>query len=210
MYFCCRRYEQMRGVETRAKHERREKQQKANLSLSVKEVWKECTGISASGLDRMEWTSNFAHHIKALECDDSWNLEFDDKIDPKNPDPGWRTFMWCSSAWFKCSGCKRSWPSNNVMVAFHMRLMDKEGTVKVKRFRQSCKICSNAPMETPDISPENIDILMEKLVQHIEAKCYGKVVNFGSGRSAPLKVRNKHEPEHCEGCKAGVCRRGGI
>lgn len=57
------------------------------------------SGITASGLDRMEWTSNFAHHIRALECDDSWSLEFDDEIDPNNPDPGWKTFIWCSSAW---------------------------------------------------------------------------------------------------------------
>ncbi|TWW58037.1 hypothetical protein D4764_07G0007560 [Takifugu flavidus] len=90
-----------------------------------------------------------------------------------------------------------------------MRQMNKKGTVKVKRFRQRCKICSNAQMETPDIPPENIDILMEKLVQHIAEKYYGKVVNFGSSRSATLEVRNNHEPEHCEACEAGVCRSGG-
>lgn len=111
---------------------------------------------------------------------------------------------------FKCSGCSRSWPSNNVMVAFHMRLIDKKGTAKVKHFHQSCTICSNAPMETPSFSSENINILMEKLVEHITVKCYGKAGNFGSGQPAKLLVRNKHEPEHCEACKAGVCKSGGI
>lgn len=96
------------------------------------------------------------------------------------------------------------------MVAFHMRLMDEEGIVKVKRFRQSCKICSNAPMETPSILPENIDILMEKLVQHITVKCYGRAVDFGFRQSATLVVHDNHEPQHCEGCQAGVCRSGDV
>lgn len=111
---------------------------------------------------------------------------------------------------FKCSGCSRIWPSNNVTVAFHMHLIDKKGTVKMKFFRQSCTICTNPSMETPSFSSENINILMEKLVEHITVKCYGQVVNFGSGRPAKLAVRNNHEPEHCEACKAGVCKSGGI
>lgn len=108
---------------------------------------------------------------------------------------------------FKCSKCGRSWPSNRVMVVFHMRLTAKQGIVKVRRFRQNCKTCNPAPMETPSITRENIEILMENLVKKIRIKCYHENLDTGCRPSAPLDVKSPHEPSHCEGCMAGICNR---
>uniref|UniRef100_A0A8C6SAU2 3CxxC-type domain-containing protein n=1 Tax=Neogobius melanostomus TaxID=47308 RepID=A0A8C6SAU2_9GOBI len=93
-------------------------------------------------------------------------------------------------SWFRCSRCKRPWPSNRVMVVFHMRLNNTthQGTIKVRRMRQNCKKCSDAPMETPVIDPDNIDILMETPRPYVG-----------------VDVNSPHEPSHCEACIAGVC-----
>ncbi len=108
---------------------------------------------------------------------------------------------------FKCSRCGRSWPSNRVMVVFHMRLTNGQGTVKVRRFRQDCKMCAKAPMEMPSIPSKNIEILMENLVKKIRIKCYHEDLGGNERPFRNLDVNNPHEPDHCEACKQGFCKR---
>ncbi|GLD49957.1 5-hydroxytryptamine receptor 3C-like protein, partial [Lates japonicus] len=64
-------------------------------------------------------------------------------------------------------------------MVFHMRLIHGKGTVKVRRFRQNCKMCTNAPMEDPSIISENITTLMKNLVKKIRIKCYNEDLEQG-------------------------------
>ncbi|XP_073333282.1 receptor-transporting protein 3-like [Pagrus major] len=154
-----------------------------------------------------DWTSIFMDKATEFTQGDSWRLEFDDTIVPKSPNPGWKEYIRNTGARFKCTKCGRSWPSNRVMVVFHMHLICGQGVVKVRRFRQDCKKCTAAPMEKPEITPENIDILMENLVKKIRIKCYHEDLDSGSRRPVNLDVKSPHEPSHCEACKLGICQR---
>lgn len=75
----------------------------------------------------------------------------------------------------------------------------------MRRFRQNCKKCAEAPMEEPRISSENIEILMESLVEKIRIKCYHEDVDELGLEFEHLRVTSPHEPDHCEGCLEGIC-----
>uniref|UniRef100_A0A671Z4J7 Receptor-transporting protein 3-like n=1 Tax=Sparus aurata TaxID=8175 RepID=A0A671Z4J7_SPAAU len=154
-----------------------------------------------------DWTTIFGDKATDLEQGDSWHLEFDDSVEPKSPKPGWKEYIRNTGARFRCSKCGRSWPSNRVMVVFHMRLTGRQGVVKVRRFRQNCKKCASAPMQKPKILPENIDILMDNLVKKIRIKCYGERLDGVFRPPQNLDVKSPHEPAHCEACKLGICER---
>ncbi|KAM8745633.1 receptor-transporting protein 3-like [Acanthopagrus schlegelii] len=154
-----------------------------------------------------DWTYIFRDKATDLRQGDSWRLEFDDTLVPESPNPGWKEYIRNTGARFRCRKCGRSWPSNRVMVVFHMRLIGREGVVKVRRFRQNCKNCPSAPMENPEILPENIDILMDNLVKKIRIKCYGERLDGGFRPPQNLEVNSPHEPAHCEACQLGICER---
>ncbi|XP_042370904.1 receptor-transporting protein 3-like [Plectropomus leopardus] len=156
---------------------------------------------------QQEWTRIFQIKAHDLKQEDSWRLDFDEDIVPNFPDSGWQQYIRNTSARFKCSNCRREWPSNRVMVVFHMHLTYGQGVVKVRAFRQNCKMCSNAPMEKPSIISENIDILMENLVKKIRIKCYHEDLGEGHKPFVSLEVKSPHEPAHCEACIAGFCTR---
>ncbi|XP_035033394.1 receptor-transporting protein 3 [Hippoglossus stenolepis] len=152
-----------------------------------------------------EWRSNFQSEADGLLHGDTWNLEFDSSIQTEHPQHGWKEYLRKTSARFQCSLCPRGWPSNRVMVVFHMHLEGSTGTVKVRRLRQNCKRCSNAPMVDPSVEPENITILMRNLVKKIRIKCYNEKLDQGHYNPTKLEVNSPHEPAHCEGCIQGVC-----
>ncbi|XP_063746813.1 receptor-transporting protein 3-like [Eleginops maclovinus] len=154
---------------------------------------------------QQEWISIFQRKTTDLPEGDSWRLQFDETIVPKSPNFGWEQYIRNTSARFQCTSCRRGWPSNRVMVVFDMRLTNGEGVVKVRAFRQNCKICSEAPMERPTITPENIEILMENLVKKIRIKCYHEDLGEGHRPFQSLEVKSPHEPAHCEACMAGFC-----
>ncbi|XP_070817476.1 receptor-transporting protein 3 [Chaetodon trifascialis] len=154
-----------------------------------------------------EWTRIFNIKANNLPPEDFWSLEFDDKLVPNSPNQGWKQYIRNTSARFKCTMCGRSWPSNRVMVVFHMRLVYGKGLIKVRRFRQNCKNCTSAPMEEPSISSENIDILLENLVDKIRIKCYHEDLGRGNRPFVNLDVKSPHEPGHCEACRYGICTR---
>ncbi|MED6278518.1 hypothetical protein CHARACLAT_024785 [Characodon lateralis] len=159
-------------------------------------------------MDQQEWTQIFQNQIAVLRNNGhTWNLEFDDTILPNSPKLGWETYIRNTSARFSCTSCRRSWPSNRVMVIFHMHLMDGQGTVKVRRLRQACNRCDNAPMVKPRVESDNIQILMENLVEKIRIKCYHENLGQKKRQNKAFDVKNPHEPDHCEGCKLGICTR---
>uniref|UniRef100_UPI0037E97101 receptor-transporting protein 3-like n=1 Tax=Semicossyphus pulcher TaxID=241346 RepID=UPI0037E97101 len=164
--------------------------------------------LTLTNTDRMaeaEWTSIFQIQANSLKEEDSWCLEFDNSLVPNSPKRGWEEYIRKTAAQFRCSKCKRRWPSNHVMVVFHMKLTDGQGVVKVRRFRQDCKKCNEAPMEEPSIDAEHIDVLMENLVKKIRIKCYHEKLDRGDRHFTKYDSRSQHEPTHCEGCKHGIC-----
>ncbi|XP_049911736.1 receptor-transporting protein 3-like [Epinephelus moara] len=152
-----------------------------------------------------EWTRIFQANANDLKEGDTWRLEFDQNLVPNSPNMGWQQYIRNTGARFKCSKCRREWPSNRVMVVFHMRLTYGQGVVKVRPFRQNCKMCSEAPMERPSITSENINILMENLVEKIRIKCYHEDLGKPHKKFLGLDVKSPHEPAHCEGCIQGIC-----
>ncbi|RXN13591.1 5-hydroxytryptamine receptor 3A-like protein [Labeo rohita] len=75
---------------------------------------------------------------------------------------------------FKCSLCRRTWGSSRVQVVFHFQLNKarRQGTIKLRGYKQECKTCSEAQMEDPKFPEENIDVLVERLVKKIRMRCY--------------------------------------
>ncbi|XP_008289920.1 receptor-transporting protein 3-like [Stegastes partitus] len=154
-----------------------------------------------------DWIREFQLRAKSLREGHSWRLEFDGNIVPNQPNPGWKKYIRNTSARFKCSECGRSWPSNWVTFIFHMRLADRNGTVKVRSLRQNCKNCYDAPMEEPSVSTDNIGILMENLMEKIRIKCYHEDLGEKNRPARSLDVQSPHEPSHCEACRLGICTR---
>ncbi|XP_053178961.1 receptor-transporting protein 3-like [Scomber japonicus] len=152
-----------------------------------------------------EWTRIFQIKTNDLRPEDSWHIEFDENLEPNRPNLGWNQYIRNTSARFECTKCGRSWPSNRVMVVFYMRLMDGQGVVKVRCYRQNCKKCNAAPMEEPSIESDNINILLEKLVEKIRIKCYHEDLGIISRPFRSFDVNNPHEPAHCEACIQGIC-----
>ncbi|XP_040896510.1 receptor-transporting protein 3-like [Toxotes jaculatrix] len=156
-------------------------------------------------MEKSVWTSIF--EIESQDLNHTWHLDFDSSIIPELPEQGWKEYLRKTLAEFQCTRCHRRWPSNRVMVVFHMRLMEDKGIVKVRPFRQNCKKCRDAPMEEPSITPERITILLQNLVKKIRIKCYHENLNEGNHIFEGINVNNPHEPDHCEGCMAGICTR---
>ncbi|XP_014866714.1 PREDICTED: receptor-transporting protein 3-like [Poecilia mexicana] len=157
-------------------------------------------------MEQQEWIRIFQAEIETLNRKEhTWHLEFDESIDPNNPNMGWKKYLRKTSARFSCNSCKRSWPSNLVMVVFHMRLMNGQGTVKVRPLRQNCKRCPNAQMVKPSVESDNIQVLMENLMVKIRIKCYQEDLGEQNKMPRNLDVKSPHEPDHCEGCKLGIC-----
>ncbi|XP_034035870.1 receptor-transporting protein 3 [Thalassophryne amazonica] len=151
------------------------------------------------------WTYVFQSKIQKLQRGDTWRLEFDDSIVAESPAQEWKKYIRNTTARFKCSKCGRGWPSNRVMVLFHMQLRCGQGTVKVRLFRQNCKLCSDAPMEKPVITSQNTEVLLDKLMEKIRIKCYNEPPTNRNRPFERVNVQSPHEPDHCEGCILGVC-----
>uniref|UniRef100_UPI003AAF4962 receptor-transporting protein 3-like n=1 Tax=Centroberyx gerrardi TaxID=166262 RepID=UPI003AAF4962 len=152
-----------------------------------------------------DWMRIFEAKVGKLNRRDNWRLQFDDSLSPDKPNMGWKMYKRSACARFSCSKCNRSWPSNRVMVVFHMRLSQSQGTVKVRRFRQNCKQCSEAPMEEATFGADNISILLEKLVEKIREKCYHQNLGKKNRPFRNMDVEGPHEAAHCEACIQGTC-----
>ncbi|XP_031715378.1 receptor-transporting protein 3-like [Anarrhichthys ocellatus] len=154
-----------------------------------------------------EWTRLFQVTAMNLKPGDSWHLEFDENLMPNCKKPGWKKCIVSTSGRYKCSKCGRGWSSNKVRVACHMRLSYRQGVVKVRPFRQNCKECSEAPMEKPSITSENIEILLKNVVEKIRIKCYNEDLGKKIKPFTRVDGQSPHEPAHCEACMQGICPR---
>ncbi|XP_054459221.1 receptor-transporting protein 3-like [Anoplopoma fimbria] len=156
-------------------------------------------------MEQPEWTRLFDIIAKNLKQGDSWRLEFDESLMPNCQTPGWKKCIVSTSARYNCTECGRGWSSNNVRVACHMRLSNSRGVVKVRPFRQNCKICSDAPMEKPSIDSENTKTLLKNLVEKIRIKCYNEYLGKKNRPFKRFDGKMPHEPAHCEACMQGIC-----
>uniref|UniRef100_A0A8C6SAV7 3CxxC-type domain-containing protein n=1 Tax=Neogobius melanostomus TaxID=47308 RepID=A0A8C6SAV7_9GOBI len=143
-----------------------------------------------------DWTHIFQEKAAEYAQGDNWTLRFNKRIVPDRPNSGWEQYIRNTFGRFRCSRCNRTWPSNLVKVVFHMRLNNRthQGTIKVRRMRQNCKKCISAPMETPVIDSENLDILMESLLKNIRKKFYNEDFGPVSRRHVGVDVKSPHEP----------------
>ncbi|XP_041861414.1 receptor-transporting protein 3-like [Melanotaenia boesemani] len=156
-------------------------------------------------MESSKWTNIFQNKAKQLKH--SWNLEFDEHIVPNRPHFGWRQCVNNTCARFRCSSCGRGWSSNRVMVLFHMRLMNGNGIVKMRPLYQKCKNCSDAPMEKPNIESDSIAVLMDNLMEKIRENCYHENTGGKKRHFRSYDGNNPHQPDHCQGCKLGLCRK---
>ncbi|RXN13588.1 receptor-transporting 3-like protein [Labeo rohita] len=121
------------------------------------------------------WDSSLQEKASELH-DDTWSIEMDGTIEENRPARDWQQYISGSFAQFKCSICKRTWPSKRVLVVFHFHLntATKQGTIKVRRYKQECRKCNEPRMEDPNFSEDNINVLTERLVDRIRMRCYGE------------------------------------
>uniref|UniRef100_A0A8C4DX45 3CxxC-type domain-containing protein n=1 Tax=Dicentrarchus labrax TaxID=13489 RepID=A0A8C4DX45_DICLA len=115
------------------------------------------------------------------------------------PNPGWEQYIRNTGARFKCIMCGRSWSSNRVMVVFHMRLLNGQGIVKVRRFRQNCK---NEQFEINKRSSPNLGVMSHSLkLFKIRIKCYHEDLGRRNKTFIRHDVSSPHEPAQ------GICTR---
>ncbi|XP_073700982.1 receptor-transporting protein 3-like [Garra rufa] len=153
------------------------------------------------------WESSLQTKASELH-EDPWQIIINDSIKPHSQASGWHQYISGSFARFKCSLCKRTWPSKRVHVVFHFHLNTetKQGTIKLRRYKQNCRKCNEAQMEDPHFLEDNINVLIQRLVDRIRMKCYGE--NLGETNKPSVfrgRVNGPHERAHCEACKDGIC-----
>ncbi|MBN3277843.1 RTP3 protein, partial [Polyodon spathula] len=157
-----------------------------------------------------DWVRIFREKIQGLGLSDSWWIEFDNNINIAQP--GWENYIRNTFARFHCSQCRHTWASAQVPVMFHMKLDASQGSgiVKVRCCKQECKKCPTPILEQPQISSDNITVLMDKLMLKIRKKCYKEnVEENATGFIIAGKLDGPHESRHCEGCQLGICSRRG-
>ena len=106
---------------------------------------------------------------------------------------------------FSCSKCSRKWTSSQAMVVFRIHLTGHQGTAKMRRLRQSCKQCSEAPMEEPHFSPASINIVLDHLMEKIGVQFYNETPAKKEYVKKEKQLVGPHEESRCEACKQGVC-----
>ncbi|XP_069830532.1 receptor-transporting protein 3-like [Dendropsophus ebraccatus] len=153
------------------------------------------------------WKEEFDNEIQERGVPGKWDLYQDERLHMQEIGAKYqqRTF-----GRFCCSGCKRWWNSAEVHVLFFMNLNRslKQGTVKMRVFKQECKKCSFPKMEKPEISDENITRITKNLVNHILQVFYGqkKVTQDWRPEVYSNDMDGPHDREHCEACRMGICK----
>ncbi|OCT80656.1 receptor-transporting protein 3 [Xenopus laevis] len=157
-------------------------------------------------MEQRNWKSLFKDELERISAPHEWDFILDNTLQKQL---AWLVYIPCTFGRFHCSSCNRLWHSARVHLLFLM-MLDKVrrcGTVKMRIFKQKCRRCTSADMEEPEISQENIRIVIGNLVNRIQSKIYLKN-NWNQDRK-PLVIDNfiegPHNKEHCEACQANVC-----
>uniref|UniRef100_A0A671RD47 Receptor-transporting protein 4-like n=1 Tax=Sinocyclocheilus anshuiensis TaxID=1608454 RepID=A0A671RD47_9TELE len=153
------------------------------------------------------WNSSLLKKTSDLHGD-TWNIEIDETIVENSPARDWHQYISGSFAEFRCSLCRRTWGSSRVQVLFHFHLntASRQGTIKLRFYKQECKTCSEPQWEDADFSVNNTDVLVERLVKKIRMRCYGE--DLGEANRSSVfdgRFNGPHESAHCEACRLGIC-----
>ncbi|XP_042363113.1 receptor-transporting protein 3-like [Plectropomus leopardus] len=145
-----------------------------------------------------------------LDYGDEWTLNFNytltDKLTTEQRRRGWRVFCYHAHGHFKCTSCKKIWPSAQVTVLFHYRLRGGRGTVIMRPFGQACRSCQNNTFYLPGFYKEEVEKALLRLCAKIRKNCYRDEDVDDDGGSVSPKVWTKpHEKTLCEACRMGIC-----
>ncbi|KAE8603654.1 hypothetical protein XENTR_v10014406 [Xenopus tropicalis] len=161
-------------------------------------------------MEERNWKSLFEGEVERIAEPYKWDFTLDNNLQKfQGSSPGWLEYKVYTVGRFCCSLCTRYWDSAHVHLLFLMKIAraSRCGTVKMRIFKQKCRSCTRAVMEKPDISQENITIVIGNLVNRIESKIYLRN-NYNKDRK-PVVYDNytegPHDKEHCEACQAIVC-----
>lgn len=151
------------------------------------------------------WKEEFVNKITEADIKDEWKLVVDENL--LKGDRG-LYYTQNTFAGFNCSKCRHHWKSSKVYILFLMNQnkIFKQGTVKMRIFRQECKTCTADVFEIPKITQENMKRVVNNVVTKIQKKFYSmhdpnedlKPESFG-------RSEGPHDKEHCEACKYNLC-----
>ncbi|XP_063772576.1 receptor-transporting protein 4-like [Pseudophryne corroboree] len=158
-------------------------------------------------MDAETWSDEFDSEIEESGIRDTWKLFVDDDL--QSQEKGLR-YAQHTFGRFRCSLCRRSWNSAEVHVLFLMNLNKymKQGTVRMRIFKQECKKCKFPLLEKPEVSLENVSRIIRNVCSRIQQVFYGqKRVNpdlkpelYSNNMEGP------HDKEHCEACRLHICK----
>uniref|UniRef100_A0A670KF07 3CxxC-type domain-containing protein n=1 Tax=Podarcis muralis TaxID=64176 RepID=A0A670KF07_PODMU len=153
------------------------------------------------------WRAVFKEQIEAVKPRDVWRLTMDQSLDFHNVASPWRkSLQEHAHGSFTCSRCYHSWSSHHVVILFHMHLerYEKQGSVRMRTFRQRCYQCSSDKYEEPQFSEEDVIHSVECLIFSIRKKCYGEHLDDSRLFEVVHENRGPHKHEHCEACHLGI------
>lgn len=153
------------------------------------------------------WKEEFVDKIKASDITDEWRLIIDESLLKQD-----RGLYYTQNTFggFNCSSCRHHWKSSKINILFLMNLHknSKRGTIKMRIFRQECKICSTNVLENPQITHENIERVVSNVVTKIQKKFYGLYDPSDDLKpQAYGRSEGPHDKLHCEACKYNLCDR---
>uniref|UniRef100_A0A803J3Y2 Receptor (chemosensory) transporter protein 3 gene A gene 3 [provisional] n=2 Tax=Xenopus tropicalis TaxID=8364 RepID=A0A803J3Y2_XENTR len=150
-----------------------------------------------------KWTDEFETQIEELDITDLWTLQ----VNENNLENGGLKFERETFGSFRCSYCRHHWSSSVIHIRFLITLDRpcKRGIVNMKIAKQSCKMCNCGVMEKPQISDENIKIMIKNLVLKINRTFYEKEKDGRHLRSINYynEPKGPHDKDHCEDCQEG-------
>ncbi|XP_075197635.1 receptor-transporting protein 3-like [Anomaloglossus baeobatrachus] len=157
-------------------------------------------------MENSKWQNLFDNELQNQRIPYKWSVCVDDHLQWQQ---GYLQYTQHTFARFQCLYCGRRWNSAQVHILFLIR-WDATfwcGTVNMKIFRQSCRLCNGSTFQNPTISKENSKRVIINLVIKIQRKIYGwkntrqplEPLVYSDHREGP------HEKKYCEACKMKVC-----
>ncbi|XP_071357048.1 receptor-transporting protein 3-like [Trachinotus anak] len=144
-----------------------------------------------------------------LDYGDQWTLSFNytqtDEVTKEERKKGWKVYRHHAYGNFRCAPCSRTWPSARVLVLFRYRLRGGRGTVIMRPFGQTCRLCRVDEFKLPGFSDKEVEKALLRLFSKIRKNCYGEVDNGGSSACSNIVRTKPHERTLCEACRMGIC-----
>ncbi|XP_075194620.1 receptor-transporting protein 3-like [Anomaloglossus baeobatrachus] len=157
-------------------------------------------------MENSNWQKLFDNERQNQGIPQKWSFCVDEHLQRQQ---GYLQYTQHTFASFQCSFCGRRWNSAQVHILFLIRWDAKfrNGTVKMKIFRQSCRRCNASTFEKAEISDENSKRVIINLIIKIQSKIFER-----KNTRQPLEpevynddMEGPHEKKNCEACMMKVC-----